>query len=108
MPGHAQQPPSPLEHIRGHLDIPRTPSPGAHALLLDAPPPEAARPRPHYGGGGAGHGTDAPSLRTAHGTIKAGDLGYAKASFAGKDEHRKAVLDVRPPLAPLRTRLSPS
>ncbi|KPV72444.1 uncharacterized protein RHOBADRAFT_55909 [Rhodotorula graminis WP1] len=57
MPGHAQQPPSPLEHIRGHLDIPRTPSP-------------------------------------AHGTIKAGDLGYAKASFAGKDEHRKAVLDI--------------
>ncbi|BGP41818.1 NAD-dependent glutamate dehydrogenase [Rhodotorula kratochvilovae] len=50
-------PPSPLEHIKGHLDIPRTPSP-------------------------------------AHGTIKAGDLGYAKASFAGKDKHREAVLDI--------------
>ncbi|GAA6003578.1 glutamate dehydrogenase (NAD(+)) [Rhodotorula paludigena] len=50
-------PPSPLEHIKGHLDIPRTPSP-------------------------------------AHGTIKADDLGYARASFAGKVKHREAVLDI--------------
>ncbi|BGP01728.1 NAD-dependent glutamate dehydrogenase [Rhodotorula toruloides] len=50
-------PPSPLEHLKDRLDVPRTPSP-------------------------------------AHGTIKHNDLGYRKASFAGKDKHKEAVVDI--------------
>lgn len=38
MPSAVAQPPSAIEHLKGHLDVPRTPSPGACALTLPALP----------------------------------------------------------------------
>lgn len=80
MPSATLNPPSPLEHLKDRLDVPRTPSPGQ---CCASQPATRAR------------ALTTIATDTAHGIIKQDDLGYRTARFAGKDTHKAAVIDVR-------------